>query len=69
MLEGVATANEVGLQVRVLLGIEVLEELDSPYNTVTATLNRAGVPSRDEIQDLIGRLEVLTEKVDKLASK
>lgn len=37
--------------------------------TVTSTLNRAGVPSRKEIQDLITRVEVLTRKVDKLAAK
>lgn len=37
--------------------------------TVTSTLNRAGVPSRSEIQDLIHRVETLTRKVDKLAAK
>jgi len=37
--------------------------------SVTTTLNRAGVPSRDEIQRLTERVEVLTRKVDQLASK
>lgn len=36
---------------------------------VTSTLNRAGVPSRDEINQLSSRVEALTRKVDELASK
>lgn len=36
--------------------------------TVSATLNRAGVPSRDEIHMLVHRVEELTQKVDKLAA-
>jgi poly(hydroxyalkanoate) granule-associated protein len=37
--------------------------------TVTSTLNRAGVPSRDEILELTRRVETLTKKVDDLAKK
>jgi polyhydroxyalkanoate synthesis regulator phasin len=36
--------------------------------TVSATLNRAGVPSRDEIHTLVHRVEELTHKVDQLAA-
>ena len=36
---------------------------------VTATLNRVGVPSRDEINRLGKRVETLTRKVDELTSK
>lgn len=36
--------------------------------TIGATLNRAGVPSRSEIQMLVARVEELTEKVEKLAA-
>ena len=36
--------------------------------TVAATLNRAGIPSREEIQQLGSRVEALTRKVDELAS-
>ena len=36
--------------------------------TVSATLNRAGVPSRDEIHTLVHRVEELTQKVDQLAA-
>jgi poly(hydroxyalkanoate) granule-associated protein len=35
--------------------------------TVTGTLNRAGMPSRDEVRQLIERVEKLTRKVDDLA--
>lgn len=37
--------------------------------TMSATLNRAGVPSADEIRTLIRRVGELTEKVDKLAAR
>lgn len=37
--------------------------------TVSSTLHRAGIPSRDEIHELIKRMESLTRKVDKLATK
>lgn len=36
---------------------------------LTAALNRANVPSRDEIRHLTERVEALTRKVDALASK
>jgi len=36
---------------------------------VTATLNRVGVPSREEINQLGKRVETLTRKVDELTSK
>lgn len=35
-------------------------------DTVQTVLNRAGVPSANEIQTLINRVEVLTEKVEAL---
>ena len=35
--------------------------------TVSGTLSRAGVPSRNEIQDLISRVEDLTKKVEALS--
>lgn len=38
-------------------------------NILAATLNRANVPSRDEIRHLTERVETLTRKVDALASK
>ena len=34
---------------------------------VTGTLNKAGVPTRDEIRELIDRVETLTSKVETLA--
>ena len=40
---------------------------DGVEDTVSTTLNRAGVPSRKEIRTLIARVEELTEKVDTLA--
>ena len=40
---------------------------DTFEDTVSTTLNRAGVPSRKEICTLIDRVEELTQKVDKLA--
>ena len=36
---------------------------------VSVTLNRAGIPSRDEIRHLTERVEALTRKVDGLVSK
>ena len=39
---------------------------DTVHDTVTTVLHRAGVPSRDEIQTLIARVEELTKKVEKL---
>jgi poly(hydroxyalkanoate) granule-associated protein len=42
---------------------------DKVQATVTATLARAGVPSRAEIQTLIERVEQLTEKVDALSTQ
>ena len=40
---------------------------DQVQNTMAVALNRAGVPSRNEIRTLIRRVEELTEKVDTLA--
>ena len=37
--------------------------------TVSGTLARAGVPSRNEIQDLIARVEELTRKVEALSEQ
>ncbi len=48
------------------IGQEIERRVES---TVTATLNRAGVPSRDEINQLSSRVEALTRKVDELAAK
>lgn len=42
---------------------------DRVQSTMSATLNRAGIPSRDEIRTLIHRVEKLTEKVDRLAAR
>jgi poly(hydroxyalkanoate) granule-associated protein len=39
---------------------------DTVHDTVTTVLHRAGVPSRDEIQTLITRVEELTKKVETL---
>lgn len=41
---------------------------DRVQKTLGATLNRAGVPNRDEIRTLIHRVEELTEKVDRMAA-
>ena len=48
------------------LGQRVERQVNS---TVKSTLNRAGAPSRDEIQELSSRVEALTEKVDALIAK
>lgn len=37
--------------------------------TFSGTLNRAGLPSHDEVRQLIQRVETLTRKVDELAKK
>ncbi|MCP3978325.1 MAG: phasin family protein [bacterium] len=47
-------------------GHQVEEKVES---TVSATLNRAGIPNRGEIRTLIMRVEELTEKVDALAAR
>jgi poly(hydroxyalkanoate) granule-associated protein len=39
---------------------------DTVHDTVTTVLHRAGVPSSDEIQMLIQRVDELTKKVEKL---
>jgi len=39
---------------------------DKVQTTVTSVLNRAGIPSRDEIRTLIDRVEELNKKVEKL---
>ena len=39
---------------------------DTVQETVTRTLHRAGLPTREEIRVLIDRVEELTTKVDKL---
>ena len=39
---------------------------DTVHDTVSTVLHRAGVPSRDEIQTLIARVEELNKKVEKL---
>ena len=39
---------------------------DRVESTVSETLNRVGVPSRDEIRTLIERVEKLTQKVDEI---
>jgi poly(hydroxyalkanoate) granule-associated protein len=39
---------------------------ESVQETMTRTLHRAGLPTRDEIRVLIDRVEELTVKVDKL---
>jgi polyhydroxyalkanoate synthesis regulator phasin len=48
------------------LGREVEQRVE---RVVTATLNRVGVPSRDEITQLGERVEMLTRKVDELTVK
>jgi len=48
------------------LGREVEHRVE---RVVTATLNRVGVPSRDEITQLSERVEMLTRKVDELTVK
>ena len=42
---------------------------DRVEDTMSMTLNRAGVPSRKEIRILIDRVEELTQKVDALAAR
>ncbi len=42
---------------------------DRVQETVGKTLNLAGVPNRDEIHTLIDRVELLTAKVDEIATK
>lgn len=48
------------------LGRQLEERVEK---VVAATLNRAGVPGRDEIERLGRRIETLTLKVDELASR
>ena len=53
--EATTKAKELGTKVE-----------DTVHDTVTTVLHRAGVPSRDEIQTLIARVEELTKKVETL---
>lgn len=48
------------------LGHKVERQVESQ---VTTTLERLGVPSRREITSLIGQVEALNQKIDRLATK
>lgn len=61
--EGIDTGVVAGAR-RFGRGVE-----DRVQETVGKTLNRAGVPSRDEIHTLIDRVELLTTKVDEMSAK
>lgn len=41
---------------------------DKVQSTVSGTLHRVGVPSRDEIRTLISRVETLTKKVESMST-
>jgi poly(hydroxyalkanoate) granule-associated protein len=42
---------------------------DAVTHTVSATLQRAGIPSRDEIRTLIERVDELSDRVEKLSER
>ena len=49
---------------------KVGEQVEKTFQeTVSTTLNRAGIPTRDEIRTLTERVEELNTKVEKLAAR